>query len=67
MINLYYKSVAYFSQHPILNSLAHAAGGFGLALLLQYYIQGTAFVPVVISGGLVAVSVVIHILSLRGS
>ena len=49
------------SKHVILSNAAHAAGGFGFALLLQYYITGSAFAPVWIGWLLVACAVVDHL------
>lgn len=62
---MYYdKMITYFSEHVMLNSFAHTAGGFGLALLLQHYIKGDAFLPPLVGWVLVAISVVIHIISM---
>jgi hypothetical protein len=62
-MNFYTKSLLYFSRHPILNSLAHSAGGFGLALVLQQYLAGNAFLSPVTGWVLIAVSVVMHVMS----
>ena len=61
--DIYNLSVKYFSRHPILNSAADSAGGFGLALLLQQVIKGDAFISPMISLVLIAFSVVVHIIS----
>ncbi|HZW61805.1 MAG TPA: hypothetical protein VFF04_06290 [Candidatus Babeliales bacterium] len=65
------KSMKYFSHHVILNSVAHTAGGFGLALVLQHYMQGHEFISVWFGWGLIALSFIIHIKSMmketRGS
>lgn len=57
------RSFAYFSRHPMLNSIAHTAAGFGLALVLQHYIAGNAFLPVIVGWVLIGVSVAMHIMS----
>jgi hypothetical protein len=49
-------------KHIILTSTNHFAGGFGLALLLQHYLVGGAFLPVVIGWILVAYMAVVHML-----
>ncbi len=61
--DIYKLSVKFFSHHPVLNSLAHSAGGFGLALLLQQMIKGDAIISPGISLLLIAFSVVIHVWS----
>lgn len=60
---IYNLSLKYFSRHPILNSLAHSAGGFGLALLIQQVLKGDAFLPPMISLIFIAFSAVVHIVS----
>ncbi len=57
------RSMAYFSSHPIHNSIAHAAGGFGLAILLQYYLLGDVFINYLFGWGLVILCVGMHIRS----
>ncbi|HEV2917463.1 MAG TPA: hypothetical protein VGW78_07000 [Candidatus Babeliales bacterium] len=60
---LYTKSLMYFAKHPMLNSFAHSVGGFGIALLLQYYIVGDAFAPLWVGWLCITGSLVIHIRS----
>jgi hypothetical protein len=60
---LYNRSMNYFSRHVLLNSAAHAAAGFGLALLLQYYTAGTAFLNPLIGWGFILFSAAIHLIS----
>ncbi|HEX2978484.1 MAG TPA: hypothetical protein VHO47_05175 [Candidatus Babeliales bacterium] len=62
MHKLYKKAVNYFSHHVMLGHTVHFAGGFGLALLLQYYVQGSAFLPPVVGWVLLAISLAAHIL-----
>ena len=63
MFPIYEKSVRFFSEHVILNSIAHSAGGFGLAVVLQQYLQGEAFISPLIGWALIAFSVAVHIYS----
>lgn len=49
-------------KHIILTSTNHFAGGFGLALLLQHYFTGDAFLPVIVGWVLVGYMAVVHIL-----
>ncbi len=49
------------SKHPVSGNAAHAAGGFGLAFLLQYYLTGVTFAPVWIGWGLLACAVAWHL------
>jgi len=53
----------YFSQHVMLGHFAHAVGAFGIALLLQQYLKGNAFLPAWISWILVIISAAIHVKS----
>jgi len=56
------KRVMQFAgKHVVLSNAAHAAGGFGLALLLQYYLGGGAFAPVWIGWFLIACAVAWHL------
>lgn len=65
-MELYNRAMAWFMAHPTYNALAHSAGGFGLALILQHYINGNAFLPVWIGWILVAFSAAIHLYSFMG-
>ena len=51
----------YFSQHVILGHVAHVLGGFGLALLLQNYIQGNAFLPTWMAWIMMIIAVAVHV------
>lgn len=49
-------------KYIILTSTNHFAGGFGVAILLQHYFAGSAFLPPVIGWVLVGYFVIVHIL-----
>lgn len=66
MFEFWNRMITYFSHHVMLNAWAHSLGGFGLAVILQYYLKGNSFVPVWFGWGLIAISVVIHILAFMG-
>jgi hypothetical protein len=57
---IYERALTYASSHVIFSNSAHAAGGFGLALLLQHYLRGDAFLPPIVGWLLVAFSAVFH-------
>lgn len=65
LMELYNKAIRYFSVHVNLNSAAHFAVGFGLAILLQHYINGNSFAPSYVGWILVILSVVVHIMAIR--
>lgn len=48
-------------RHVFLYATHHFAGGFGLALLLQYYLTGSSFLPITIGWLLLAFTVAVHI------
>lgn len=48
-------------RHIILTNANHFSLGFGLALLLQHYIVGNAFLPVVVGWILIAFSLIVHL------
>lgn len=52
----------YARKHIILTSTNHFAGGLGLALLLQHYLTGDAFLPAIVGWVLVGYLVIVHIL-----
>lgn len=60
---LYERATVYAMHHIIFSNSAHAAGGFGLAVLLQHYLQGDSFVPPIVGWILVAYSVVFHVMA----
>jgi len=48
-------------RHIFLTSANHFVGGFGLAILLQHYLVGGAFLPVLIGWVLVAFMAAVHL------
>lgn len=54
-------AIAFWSQHIILSNLSHAAGGFGLAVILQRYLRGQAFLPVIVGWILLGIALVTHL------
>ncbi len=59
-MEIYHQSLDYFSKHPMANSLAHAAGGFGLAVLLQGHVGGVSVVPMWLGWVLIVFSALVH-------
>lgn len=49
-------------KHIILTSTNHFAGGFGLAILLQHYFAGGAFLPAIVGWVLVGYLAIVHIM-----
>lgn len=58
---MFERKIELARKHIILTNFIHFVGGFGLALLLQYYISGSAFLPVSLGWILVAFTVIGHI------
>jgi hypothetical protein len=54
--------MSYFAQHVWLNSVAHAAGGFGLAIILQHYLKGDSFLSVYLGWLLVIICIGLHVM-----
>lgn len=50
-------------RHIPLTNASHFALGFGLAILLQHYIAGNVFLPIVVGWILVAFSLIVHVYS----
>lgn len=48
-------------KHLYLTNANHLAGGFGLAIVLQHYLVGNAFLPVSIAWVLVAFMAAVHV------
>jgi|GEM_PF-916152 len=65
LTELFHNSLSYFTNHPMLNALAHSAGGFGLAVIIQEYTMGNSIIPVWVAWLFVALSTVIHIYSFQ--
>jgi len=55
------RVMRFAAKHIVLSNAAHASGGFGLALLLQYYLTGGAFAPVWIGWALLACAAAWHV------
>lgn len=50
-------------KHVLLNNANHLAGGFGLAVVLQNYLVGDPFLPVVIGWALIVFSAIVHLIA----
>jgi hypothetical protein len=48
-------------KNIVITNFAHFTGGFGLALLLQYYLLDNAFLPPIVGWVLVAFTVIVHV------
>lgn len=58
------KSALNFDRHHImLTNASHLALGFGLALVLQHYIVGNAFLPVAIGWVLIVFGLLAHLIA----
>ena len=55
------RVMEFASKHVVSSNAAHAAGGFGFALLLQYYLTGSAFAPASIGWVLLACAALWHL------
>lgn len=55
------KAKEWAARHIMLTSLHHFAAGFGMALLLEHYITGSAFAPAAAGAGLIAFSIAVHL------
>lgn len=64
LMEFYDRSMHYFSHHVTANSMAHFLAGFGIAVLLQYYMRGDSLIPVLVAWIFVLISVAIHLLSI---
>jgi len=60
---MFQSAIEFWSHHIILANASHAAGGFGLALVLQHYLGGKPFVSVWASWLLLAFCVVTHFIA----
>ena len=54
-------AIEFWSQKVILSNVSHAAGGFGLAVVLQRYLRGQPFLPVSVGWILLAFTVLTHV------
>lgn len=55
------EAMKFDRHHILLSNASHAALGFGIAVLLQDYLAGNAFFPVVIAWILVIFGLVAHV------
>ncbi len=58
---MFSSAMEFFSQHILLANLAHVAGGFGLALVLQRYFRGKVFLSDKVGWLLLAFALIVHI------
>ena len=58
---MFQNAIEFWSQHVILANASHAAGGFGLAIILQRYFGSKPFLPVVVGWILLAFTLVTHL------
>lgn len=59
---MFEKQKEFARTHIILTATNHAAGGFGLALILQQFFVGDPFIPVFIGWILLSYSVIVHLI-----
>ena len=57
-------AMTFWTQHIILSNLSHAVGGFGLAIVLQRYLRGEPFLPVVVGWILLGLTLATHFYAL---
>lgn len=57
---MFEKQKQWAAQHLYINNANHVAAGFGLAVVLQHYIAGGAFLPVGVGWVLIAFSLAVH-------
>lgn len=64
MMNFITNSMRFFSEHIFVSNIVHAAGGFGLAVVLQKYLKGNPFVSVYVGWALLIVALILHVYSM---
>ena len=57
---MFKNGIEFFKQHIFLANLSHLTGGFGLAVVLQHYVAGNPFFPVVIGWLMLGFSLAVH-------
>ncbi len=62
---MFENAIKYWSKHVVLSSLSHTAGGFGAAVVLQNYIAGDVFVPVVVGWVALGFTLITHVIAHR--
>ncbi len=61
----HYKNArAFYQDRPALALITHWVEGFGMALLLQHYFQGTSFLPPAVGWILVCIPIGLHVIAL---
>ncbi len=55
------RALNFARENVVLTSVQNALGGFGVAVLVQWYVQGTAFAPMWLAWLFVGFSVAIHV------
>ncbi len=60
----YNRMIHYFSKHVIWGHTIHFLAGFGIALIIQHYYAGNAFLPVWIGWICIVISLIGHIRAL---
>ncbi len=63
-MNAIKNGFAFDRRHIMLTNASHAAIGFGIALLLQDWLAGNAFLSVWVGWALVVFSLVVHFVAL---
>lgn len=58
---MFEKQKEFARNNVILTSAQHIVGGFGLAILVQYYSAGDSVVPVIVGWILVGISIAVHV------
>ena len=58
---MFEKQKQFTREHIFLTSTHHLAGGFGLAIVLQHYLNGNSFLPVAFGWILVGFTLAVHL------
>lgn len=58
------KALSFARENILLTAVQHAVGGFGLAIVIQFYVQGQSFAPVWLGWVGVIFSAAIHLYEL---
>ena len=57
------NAIKYWSKHVILSNASHAVGGFGAAVVLQNYLAGDVFVPVMVGWVAIVFTLITHVIA----
>jgi len=60
---MFQTAMEFWRNHIILANASHGAGGFGIALVLQRYLRGNPFLPVLVGWILIGFSVAMHVIA----